>query len=74
MNAVFEMDATRKKMTEPLDAPAPDARAVTAIGKALQAHYTELVHAPLPDRFVDLLARLEQDAKIPEQGRRDADG
>jgi hypothetical protein len=30
-----------------------------AIGKALQAHFRALADAPLPDRFLDLLAELE---------------
>jgi len=30
-----------------------------AIGKALQAHYRSLADAPLPDRFLILLAELE---------------
>ena len=30
-----------------------------AIGKALQAHYKALADAPLPDRFLILLAELE---------------
>ena len=38
---------------------APDPKAVEAIGRALKAHYADLVHAPLPERFVELLARFE---------------
>ena len=30
-----------------------------AIGEALQAHYDDLIAAPLPDRFLVLLAELE---------------
>ncbi len=30
-----------------------------AIGQALQAHYDDLVAAPMPDRFLVLLAELE---------------
>jgi hypothetical protein len=29
------------------------------IGRALQAHYQELVREPIPDRLLDLLAALE---------------
>lgn len=29
------------------------------IGRALQAHYLELVREPIPDRLLDLLAALE---------------
>ena len=42
-----------------LDDAALDPKALDAIGQALKAHYDELVYAPLPDKFVDLLARLE---------------
>lgn len=30
-----------------------------AIGRALEAHYVELVREPIPDRLLDLLAQLE---------------
>ena len=36
-----------------------DAKVLDAIGRALKAHYDDLVHAPLPDRFLDLLADLD---------------
>jgi hypothetical protein len=60
--------------------PAPDPRdgagpeAAQAIGRALEAHYASLINAPLPDKFVELLARLEQDQVSPKQGKRDALG
>jgi hypothetical protein len=60
--------------------PAPDSRGETgseaaqAIGRALEAHYASLIKAPLPDKFVELLARLEQDQVSPMQGKRDALG
>ena len=37
------------------------------IGRALKAHYDDLVHAPLPDKFLDLLARLEKEEQRGEQ-------
>ena len=58
--------------------PASDSRdeagseAAQAIGRALEAHYANLIKAPLPDKFVELLARLEQDQVSPTQGERDA--
>jgi hypothetical protein len=59
--------------------PAPDspveagAEAVHAIGRALEAHYADLVQAPLPDKFLQLLSRLEDDKSDPKsQGKRDA--
>jgi hypothetical protein len=68
------MNATRPNNGEPGDAAAPDPKALEAIGKALEAHYASLIKAPLPDKFVELLARLEGDPASPAQGRRDADG
>ena len=49
----------------PPDDPEPnnaalDPRAVDALGRALRAHYDDLVHSPLPDKFIELLARLEE--------------
>ena len=59
--------------------PAPDlpaeagTEAVQAIGRALEAHYADLVQAPLPDKFLQLLARLEDDKSGSKaQGKRDA--
>ena len=60
--------------------PAPDHRdgesteAARAIGRALEAHYASLIKAPLPDKFMELLARLEQDQVPPTQGEPDALG
>ncbi len=36
-----------------------DPKVLEAIGRALKAHYDELVQAPLPEKFLELLARLE---------------
>ena len=61
--------------------PAPDvpaesgAEAVQAIGRALEAHYADLVQAPLPDKFLQLLARLEDvNSASKAVGKRDALG
>ncbi len=85
---MLSMNAARvSKFEKP--GPAPDvpaesgAEAVQAIGRALEAHYADLVQAPLPDKFLQLLARLEGDkiASKPQdksaskvQGKRDALG
>jgi Anti-sigma factor NepR len=54
---------------------APDPKAVEAIGRALKAHYAEFVHAPLPDKFVELLARFEVEDRSPApKGNSDAIG
>ena len=36
-----------------------DARIQDALGRALKAHYDDLVSAPIPERFLVLLAELE---------------
>lgn len=36
-----------------------DSRSQEAIGRALRAHYDDLVRSPVPDRFMELLDRLE---------------
>ncbi len=44
-----------------------DSRSQEAIGRALRAHYDDLVRAPVPDKFMELLNRLEareQSAKL----------
>ena len=66
---------TRTNKTEAPDTAAPDPKAVEAIGRALEAHYAALVQAPLPDKFVELLTRLEVGPPVSEpQRRRDALG
>ena len=66
------MNATRTKKVENLDTAAPDPKSVEAIGRALEKHYASLIEAPLPDKFVELLARLEQEQVPPSHGRPDA--
>ncbi|MFX7845104.1 NepR family anti-sigma factor, partial [Acinetobacter baumannii] len=38
--------------------PVLDRRVQDAIGRSLKAHYDDLVNAPIPDRFLVLLAQL----------------
>jgi hypothetical protein len=63
---------TEAKPTDDEEPPADlglDAKAMEAIGRALRAHYDDLVTSPLPDRFNELMARLGGDAKTaPEDG------
>ncbi len=66
------MNATRTKRTEALDSVEPDPKAAEAIGRALQKHYSTLVEAPLPDKFVELLARLEREKDSGTEGKSDA--
>jgi len=77
------MDVTRANKAEEPDTPDP--KAVEAIGRALAAHYAALVQAPVPDKFAELLARLEaelltrleieeRERDLAPQRRRDALG
>lgn len=69
------MTVTRKTKIEAPSGEAPDPKAVEAIGRALKAHYADLVEAPLPDKFVELLARFDDAPGVPEpKGSRDATG
>jgi hypothetical protein len=75
---MLNMNAVRvSKFEKP--GPTPDlpaeagTEAVQAIGRALEAHYADLVQAPLPDKFLQLLARLEDDKSGSKaEGKRDA--
>jgi hypothetical protein len=50
-----------------------DPKALEAIGRALKAHYDDLIHTPLPDKFVELLDRLEvEEQRKTSLGRRNA--
>ena len=66
------MKATRTKRSEVTNSAPPDPKAAEAIGRALEKHYASLVQAPLPEKFVELLARLERDKDSGTQGTRDA--
>ena len=44
-----------------LNDAALDSKVLETIGRALKAHYDDLVHAPLPEKLLDLLARLEKE-------------
>jgi hypothetical protein len=52
------------KMRPPGGAPL-GSKPLEAIGRALRAHYDDLLNEPLPPRFEDLLSRLEA-AGTPE--------
>ena len=49
-----------------------DAKALEAIGRALQAHYDDLVKAPLPDRFHELIASLDAADETAPKGSANA--
>ncbi len=69
------MSGTGKNANAGPDFAAPDPKAVEAIGRALEVHYADLVQAPLPEKLVELLARLRVEDRASEpQGRGNADG
>jgi hypothetical protein len=50
-------------------------KAAQAIGHALEAHYSDLVQAPLPDKLLQLLSRLDDGQRGPKaKGNEDALG
>jgi hypothetical protein len=72
---VLLMTVARTNKSKAPNVAAPDPKAVEAIGRALKAHYADLVHAPLPEKFVELLARFEDGDQAPEpKGGLDAIG
>ncbi len=50
-----------------------DAKMQDLIGRSLKAHYDDLTCAPIPDKFLELLARLEAKERgiLPGDGRND---
>jgi hypothetical protein len=52
-----------------------DPKVLETLGRALKAHYDDLVQAPLPEKFLDLLSRLEaQEAQTKPECDRNASG
>jgi Anti-sigma factor NepR len=45
-----------------------DARSLEAIGRSLKAHYEDLVRAPVPGKFLEMLDRLESTEQSKPQG------
>jgi hypothetical protein len=66
------MIVARTNKTEVPDTAAPDLKVASMAFRSGAAHYTDLVQAPLSDKFAELLARLEVGEQVPEPRRRDA--
>ncbi len=65
-------DAAR---TEPDEEMVLDPRVQESIGRSLKAHYDDIVNAPVPDRFLVLLAQLEDtERRLQSQGGADERG
>jgi hypothetical protein len=45
-----------------------DAKSLEAIGRSLRAHYEDLVRAPIPGKFLEMLDRLEATEPSERQG------
>src|ERR1700722_12271467 len=67
---MLEMNAARITRFEKPSPPDPQDQAssdaVRAIGRALRPHYSDLVQAPLPDKLLQLLAKLDEEQNAPE--------
>jgi hypothetical protein len=59
MKSPFHHDNSTSPMSASDELPELDARVQGLLGRALQSHYDDLVNAPVPDRFLMLLAELE---------------
>jgi hypothetical protein len=74
-NKIKSLDGSASDLKAAQAVATPDPKALEAIGRALEAHYADLVQAPLPGRFVELLARLDGGERISgAQEQRDALG
>jgi hypothetical protein len=62
------MTKSRPVDDTPLNRTALDQKVLDAIGSALKAHYDVLVHAPLPENILNLLARLEEEEQRGKPG------
>ncbi|MCP4563684.1 MAG: hypothetical protein GY873_05405 [Bosea sp.] len=56
---LMNADPPEAARVEPDDEMMLDPRVQESIGRSLKAHYDELINAPVPDRFLVLLAQLE---------------
>lgn len=56
---LMNADPPEPAKAEPDDEAVLDPRVQESIGRSLKAHYDDLVNAPIPDRFLVLLAQLE---------------
>lgn len=49
-----------------------DPKVQELIGRSLKAHYDDLINAPIPDKFLALLAQLEAtERRLPTEGESD---
>jgi len=66
-------DAKDAKSPRNVESVRSRARLREAIGGALKAHYDELVRAPIPQKFHELLTRLEAEEGAASSGQGQVD-
>jgi len=66
MQPDFDQPGHRTQQPSEHEVPELDAKLQGLLGRALQAHYDDLINAPVPDRFLLLLAELEAKEKRDE--------
>ncbi len=59
MHNIEARPGPNSNVDDDVEMPVIDALTQAAIGRQLKAHYDELVNAPVPDKFLVLLAKLE---------------
>ncbi len=70
------MSKNKKRGEEPADQDGSgggrlDPQIRDYVARSLQAHYESIVSAPVPDRFLTLLAELEEQEKKAREGKDD---
>lgn len=64
--ASMEKDSTSARRSRTSAARGLDVKSQEAIGRSLTAHYDDLVRAPVPDKFLELLDRLDAKEQSPK--------
>jgi hypothetical protein len=68
-------DDQDKRRPERLSKAGANAKIQDLIGRSLKAHYDDLIHAPIPDKFIELLAKLElKERRSSSQASDDEEG
>ena len=65
---LMNADPPEAAKAEPDDEMMFDPRVQESIGRSLKAHYDDLINAPVPDRFLVLLAQLEDTERRLKSG------
>jgi hypothetical protein len=65
-------DGAERRATRVGDGRGLDAKSLEVIGRSLRAHYEDLVRAPVPGKFLEMLDRLEATEMSDQQGGNEA--